>query len=297
MRFDDLQLFILAARHGSLTAAGREIGLSPAASSARLTALERDLGTSLMARTTRSLSLTADGAGFLAHAERALAELENGRAMLTASGAAPRGVLRATVPGPFGRKHILPFIREFRERYPDVELDLHVSDDLVNLIDEGYDLGVRIGVPPDSPLIRTRLAPNRRVIIASPAFIEEYGVPSRPEECAALPTAYQPNLRNWQFTRGDETASVRVSGPIRSNDGGVVHEAVLNGLGIGVKSIWDVGADLKSGRLMRLLEDWSFSSDGEIYAVRPPGSFTPPKTRVFIDFLKEKYGAVPYWEV
>jgi len=123
MKFDDLQLFILAARHGSLTAAGREIGLSPAAASARLTALERDLGTSLMARTTRSLSLTADGTAFLSHAERALVELENGRAGLSASTATPRGLLRATMPGPFGRKHILPFLPEFREKYPEVELE------------------------------------------------------------------------------------------------------------------------------------------------------------------------------
>ena len=297
MKIDDLQLFVLAARHGSLTAAGREIGLSPAASSARLTALERDLGSSLMARTTRSLSLTADGTAFLVHAERALRELENGQAALSASSATPRGLLRATVPGPFGRKHILPLIPEFRALYPEVQLDLHVSDDVVNLIDEGYDVGVRIGVAPDSTLMRTHLAPNRRVVIASPAFIEKHGKPSRPEDCARLDAAYQLNLRHWHFSRGDEVASVRVSGPIRSNDGGVVHAAVLEGLGIGIKSIWDVGADLKAGRLVRLLEDWSFGSDGEIYAVRPPGSYMPPKTRAFIDLLKVKFGPTPYWEV
>lgn len=297
MRSEDLTLFALASRHGSLTAAGRELGLSPAAASARLTALEKDLGTSLMARTTRSLSLTEDGAAFLAHAERALAEIGNGRAAISAGGATPRGVLRATVPGPFGRKHILPFLPEFRERYPEVELDLHVSDDVVNLIEEGYDLGVRIGVPPDSTLVRTRLAPNRRIVIASPEFVARHGKPSRPEDCASLDAAYQPNLRNWHFTRGNESASVRVTGPIRTNDGGVVHEAVLNGLGIGMKSIWDVGDDLKSGRLVRLLEDWDFASDGEIYAVRPPAAHTPPKTRAFIDLLKQKYGPTPYWEV
>lgn len=297
MKFEDLTLFTLAARHGSLTAAGRDLGLSPAAASARLTSLEKTLGTSLMARTTRSLSLTEDGTAFLAHAERALAEIENGRAALSESAAAPSGVLRATVPGPFGRKHILPFLPEFRETYPDVRLDLHVSDDLVNLIEDGYDLGIRIGVPPDSALVRTHLAPNRRVVIASPDFIAKQGKPTRPEDCAAFDAAYQPNLRNWQFTRGDEHASVRVNGPIRTNDGGVVHAAALNGLGIGMKSIWDVGEDLKAGRLVRLLEDWDFASDGEIYAVRPAGVTTPPKTRAFIDLLKRKYGSTPYWEI
>jgi len=297
MRVPDIELFILANRRGSLTAAGRELGLSPAAASARLTSLEKDLGVSLMARTTRSLSLTEDGAVFLAHAEKALAEIREGRAALSASSAAPSGVLRASLPGPFGRKHILPFLAEFREIYPEVTLDLHVSDDLVNLIEDGYDLGIRIGVAPSSTLIRTRLAPNRRVIIASPDFVAAHGRPSRPEDCAGFDAVYQLNLRTWHFTRGTEQASVRVDGPIRTNDGGVVRTAILNGLGLGIKSIWDVGEDLKAGRLVRLLEDWDFASDGEIYAVRPPGGAAPPKTRAFIDFLKRKYGAVPYWEI
>lgn len=297
MKFDDLHLFTLAARHGSLTAAGKEIGLSPAAASARLTALERDLGTSLMARTTRSLSLTADGAAFLTHAEKALAELENGRAGLSSASATPRGLLRATVPGPFGRKHILPFLPEFRDKYPEVELDLHLSDELVNLIEDGYDLGIRIGVPADSTLTRSYLAPNRRVVVASPAFIEKHGAPTKPEECAAFDVVYQPNLRNWRFSKGDQTAAVRVSGPIRSSSGAAIHDAALLGLGIALKSIWDVGPDLKSGRLVQLLTDWTFDSDGEIYAVRPPAGFTSPKARALIDLLKAKYGPKPYWEV
>ncbi len=297
MKFDDLQLFILAARHGSLTAAGKEIGLSPAAASARLTALERDLGTSLMARTTRSLSLTVDGTAFLSHAERALVELENGRAGLSASSATPRGLLRATMPGPFGRKHILPFLPEFREKYPEVELDLHLSDEIVNLVEDGYDLGIRIGVAVDSTLTRTRLSPNRRVVVASPDFIERHGKPSRPEECSSFDAVYQPNLRNWRFTKGNDHVSVRVSGPIRSSSGGVIHDAVLMGMGIALKSIWDVGPDLKSGRLVQVLSDWNFDNDGEIYALRPPAAFTPPKTRVMIDLLKAKYGPTPYWEV
>lgn len=297
MKLEDLTLFALASRHGSLTAAGRELGLSPAAASARLSSLEKTLGTSLMARTTRSLSLTEDGAAFLAHAQIALEALENGRAALSASQATPSGVLRATLPGPFGRKHILPFLSEFREAYPQVRLDLHASDDVVNLIEEGYDLGIRIGVAPDSALIKTHLAPNRRVVIATPEFISKHGKPMHPQECASFEAAYQPNLRNWHFTRGAEHASVRVDGPIRTNDGGVVHTAVLSSLAIGMKSIWDVGEDLKAGRLVRLLEDWDFASDGEIYAVRPSGATTPPKTRAFIDFLKSKYGPVPYWEM
>ena len=250
-----------------------------------------------MARTTRSLSLTADGTAFLSHAERALAELENGRAGLSTSSATPRGSLRATMPGPFGRKHILPFLPEFREKYPEVELDLHLSDEVVNLVEDGYDLGIRIGVAVDSTLTRTRLAPNRRVVVASPDFIARHGKPNRPEECAGFEALYQPNLRNWRFSKGEDHVSVRVNGPIRSSSGAVIHDAVLMGMGIALKSIWDVGPDLKSGRLVQVLSDWSFDSDGEISALRPPAAFTPPKTRVMIDLLKEKYGPTPYWEV
>jgi len=297
MRVDDLEFFVLAARHRSLTAAGKEMGLSPAAASARLTALEKALGATLMARTTRSLSLTEDGKAFLVHAQRSLQEFENGRAALSANNSAPSGVLRATIPGPFGRKHILPFLTEFRETYPEVQLDLHVSDDIANLIEDGYDLGVRIGVARDSSLTRTHLAPNKRVLVAAPSFLEKHPRPMRPEDCAALDVVYQLNLRNWHFTRGDEEVSVHVTGPIRTNDGGVLHDAILQGLGIGLKSIWDVGEDLKAGRLVRLLEGWTFAADGEIYAVRPPGSFVPPKTRAFIDLLKQKYGPKPYWDI
>jgi len=296
MRFDDLALFGLAARHGSLSAAGREIGLSPAAASARLTALEKDLGTTLMARSTRSLSLTEDGANFLIHANHAIEALEAGRASLAANHAEPSGTLRAALPGPFGRQHILPFLPEFRDRYPKVSIDLHLSDQFVSLVDEGFDLGIRIGVPRDSSLIRTVLAPNRRLVVASPAFVERHGMPDRPEDCAGLEAIIQTGLHLWHFTRGEDRAEVRVSGPIRSNNGGVLLDAALMGLGIALKSVWDVGEHLRAGRLVNLLPEWSSEEDGVIQAVRPPGPYTPAKVRAFIDFLKGKYGPHPYWE-
>ncbi len=296
MRLDDLSLFALAARHGSLSAAGREIGISPAAASARLTALEKELGTTLMARSTRSLSLTEDGAGFLAHATQALEAVEAGRAALSASTTEPSGTLRAALPGPFGRQHILPFLPEFRDRYPKVAVDLNLSDQLINLVEEGFDLGIRIGVARDSSLVRTVLAPNRRMVVAAPAFVERHGMPARPEDCAGMDAIFQTNLQVWHFTRGAERAEVRVSGPIRSNNGAVLLDAALMGLGIALKSVWDVGAHLKDGRLVNLLPGWTCEEDGVIQAVRPPTPYTPAKVRAFIDFLKEKYGPHPYWE-
>ncbi len=296
MRFDDLLLFTLAAQHGSLSAAGRELGLSPAAASARLTSLEKDLGSTLMARSTRALSLTEDGAVFLTHATRAIEAIETARGALKTSKAEPRGTLKATMPGPFGRKHILPFLPEFRALYPQIELDLNMTDELVSLIDEGYDLGIRIGVAPDSTLVRTILSPNRRMVVAAPSFIEKHGMPARPEDCADYDAVVQTGLHVWHFSQGADKVEVRVSGPIRATSGDVLHDAALMGLGIVLKSAWDVAPDVASGRLVNLLPDWSCDDDGHIYAARPPSPYVPAKVRVFIDFLKSKYGPAPYWD-
>lgn len=296
MRIDDLLLFTLAARHGSLSAAGREIGLSPAAASARLTALEKELSTTLMARTTRALSLTEDGSAFLVHATRAIDSIEAGRAAIDGGKAEPSGTLRATLPGPFGRKHILPFLPEFRERYPQVDLDLHLSDTLVSLVDEGFDLGIRIGVAPDSALIRTFLTPNIRMVVASPDFVARHGMPARPEDCAGLDAVVQSGLAVWHFTRGREKVEVRASGPIRGSSGDVLLDAALMGLGIALKSTWDVGPHIAAGELVDMLPGWTCEDSGAVYAARPPSPYIPAKTRVFIDFLKEKYGRKPYWE-
>lgn len=296
MRIEDLRLFLFAARHGSLSAAGRELGLSPAAASARLTALEKALGATLMARSTRSLSLTEDGEIFLDHARLALDTLDAAEAALSNSSAVPHGRLRAAIPGPFGRKHILPFLKEFRQLYPALDLDLNLSDEFVNLVEDGYDLGIRIGVPRDSALRMTHLAPNRRIVVASPAFIAQHGAPERPEDCAKFEAVYQTNIRNWPFRRGEERVHVRVSGPISSNSGAVLQDGALLGLGIALKSIWDVGTEIEAGRLVHLLPEWELENQGTIYAVRPAGSYTPPKVRAFIDFLKSKYQPVPYWE-
>ena len=296
MREGDLHLFALAARHGSLSAAGRELGLSPAAASARLTALEKALGAALMARSTRSLSLTEAGARFLGHANAALEALEAGRAALDDASREASGLLRASLPGPFGRKHVLPFLPEFRAAHPRVELDLSLSDRVANIVEEGFDLAVRIGEQGDSSLVRTRLAPNRRMVVASPGLVAEHGRPERPEALADLPAVFQPSLRDWTFVRGEERVSVRVEGPIRADNGAVLLDAAVLGLGIALKSVWDIGAELADGRLVRLLPDWGVEPAGEIVALRPPSPFVPLKVRAFIDLLKARYGPVPYWE-
>ncbi|MCI4662586.1 MAG: LysR family transcriptional regulator [Neomegalonema sp.] len=297
MRLEELILFERAAALGNLSAAARELGLSPAAASARLQNLESAVGATLFARTTRSLTLTEDGEIFLTHASAALGEIEEGKARLGGQEQTPRGTLRLSLPGPFGQKHVLPFLREFLDRYPQIELDLHVSDELVNVVEGRYDLVVRIGPVADSALMLTKLAENRRVIVAAPSYLERRGSPQMPEDLYAHDCIWHSDMRIWRFRRGSEEKVIRLkSGPVHGYDGGVIRDAAVYGLGITFKSLYDVGEELASGRLVTLLDDWEFQGAGAIWALRPPGRFVPPRVRVFIAFLKEKYGPRPYWE-
>ncbi|MEO1292584.1 MAG: LysR family transcriptional regulator [Pseudomonadota bacterium] len=297
MRLEELELFRRAAVLGSLSAAGRELGLSPAAASARLQSLENSVGATLFNRTTRSLSLTEEGETMLLHAGRALEELETAKTLVSGVETKPSGTLRASLPGPFGQKHILPFLKEFRDRYPEVELDLHVSDVIVNVVEGGYDVVVRVAPLADSALKVTKLADNRRVIVASPEYLKGHPVPVEPEDLRDHDALVHGELRTWRFLRDGEERSVRVSGPLHAYDGAITRDAALYGFGIAMKSIFDVGEDLKEGRLVELLPDWTMIGAGSIWALRPPGRFTPPRVRAFIDFLKEKYSPKPYWEI
>ncbi len=300
MRLEELELFRRAAALGGLSAAGRALGLSPAAASARLQALERDLGAQLFTRSTRRLTLTDEGAILLGHATRALDELQAARAAIAGADAPPAGVLRASIPGPFGRQHILPFLPPFLDAHPDLELDLHISDEIVNVTDGGYEVVVRVGPLTDSALIATKLAPNRRVIVAAPAYLARYGAPQDPDDLTAHRCLIFGDLRVWRFHRGSgagrEERAARVSGPLHTNNGAVTGDAARYGLGIAQKSIWDVGPDLRSGRLTQLLPDWESDDAGAIWALRPPTRYPPARVTAFIALLREKYGPTPYWE-
>ncbi|MEO1330586.1 MAG: LysR substrate-binding domain-containing protein [Pseudomonadota bacterium] len=301
MKIEELELFRRAAALGALSAAGRALGLSPAAASARLQSLERSLGVTLFSRTTRRLALTEEGEILLGHATRALEELEAARVAVAGADARPAGVLRASIPGPFGRQHVLPFLPEFLDRHPDVELDLHISDEIVNVIDGGYEMVVRVAPLTDSALLAVKLAPNRRIVCAAPAYLERYGAPAEPEDLIGHRCLIFGDLRVWRFHRGEgakrEERAVRVTGPLHTNNGAVTGDAARFGLGIALKSIWDIGEDLKSGRLVQILDRWRVGDAGDVWALRPPSRFPPPRVKAFIAFLKEKYGPTPYWEI
>ena len=283
---------------GSLSAAGRELGLSPAIVSRRLAALEARLGVRLINRTTRSLHLTDEGATYYDTCARLLSEIEEADSAVSAGRVEPQGALRVALPASFGHLHVAPLVPEFARRYPKVQLALSLSDRSVNLVDEGFDLAIRIADLADSSLAARRLAPNRRVVCASPEYLKRHGTPRTPQDLAAhncLTT--NEYVMNWEYRGPDGTpGSVRVSGRYACDNWEVLREWALAGLGIALKSTWDVRRQLESGSLVSLCPGYTFNSDVAIYAVYPHRRFLPAKTRAFIEFLADSFGPEPYWD-
>ena len=294
----EMAVFARVVGAGSLSAAARELGLSPAMVSRRLAALESRLGVRLINRTTRSLHLTDDGATYYEACARVLSDIEEADATVSAGRVEPRGPLRVALPASFGHQHIAPLIPRFAERYPQIQLALSLSDRNVNLIDEGFDLAVRIAHLEDSSLTARRLAPNRRVVCASPDYLARHGTPRTPEELArhnCLTTSEF--TMSWDYKAPDgKPGSVRVTGRYACDNWEVLREWALAGLGIALKSTWDVHRLLAEGALVEVCRGYTFHSDVAIYAVYPSRRFLPAKTRVFIEFLAESFGPDPYWD-
>lgn len=284
---------------GSLSAAARELGLSPALVSRNLAALEARLGVRLINRTTRSLHLTDEGASYYEACTRLLAEIDEADAAVAAGRVDPQGVLRVALPASFGHLYVAPRIPEFAARYPKVRLALSLSDRSVNVIEEGFDIAVRIAELEDSSLTARRLAPNRRVVCASPQYLARHGTPRLPEDLAhhnVLTTASDFAM-TWDYKDPDgKPGAVRVAGRYACDNWEVLREWALAGLGIALKSTWDVYRQLQDGSLVALFPGYSFHSDVAIYAVYPHRRHLPAKTRVFIEFLAASFGPEPYWD-
>ena len=294
----EMAVFARVVGAGSLSAAARELGLSPALVSRRLAALESRLGVRRINRTTRSLHLTDDGATYYEACARVLADIEEADATVSAGRVEPRGTLRVALPASFGLQHIAPLIPRFAERYPQVQLALSLSDRTVNLIEEGFDLAVRIAHLEDSSLTARKLAPNRRVVCASPAYLARHGTPRTPDELARHNCLTTTDFAmNWDYKGPDgKPGSVRVTGRYACDSWEVLREWARAGLGIALKSTWDVHRLLAEGSLVEVCPGYTFHSDVAIYAVYPSRRFLPAKTRVFIEFLAESFGPDPYWD-
>ena len=294
----EMAVFAKVVAAGSLSAAARELGSSPALISRRLAALESRLGVRLVNRTTRTLNLTVEGSRYYEACTRVLADIQEADAEVAAGRVEPRGALKVALPASFGHQHVAPLVPRFAERYPKVELALSLSDRSVNVMDEGFDVAVCIADLRDSSLAARRLAPNRRVVCASPAYLAAHGTPRTPEDLAKHNCLVVSDFTaNWEYkTRDGRSTSVRVQGRYACDNWEVLRQWALAGLGIALKSTWDVYRQLEDGSLVAVLPDYVFHSDVAIYAVYPHRRFLPAKTRVFIEFLAESFGPDPYWD-
>ncbi|SEL96117.1 transcriptional regulator, LysR family [Sphingomonas palmae] len=282
--------YILLARlvsAGSIAAAARELRLSPAMASRRLARLEARLGVRLVQRTTRRLALTPAGEQFHADVVAILAAVEAAEARLTGAAAAPAGLLRVTAPTSFGRLHIAPQLHRFLASYPAVTLSFDLSDSFSDLVAEGIDVGVRIAASVPAGLDAHRLGASRRVLCASPSYLERAGTPARIADLREHALLAAEGQLPWRLVSDTRRASVDHASRVGTNSSELVRELALSGVGIALRSLWDVGEALRSGRLVRVLPEWEGTRDVAIWAVHPRAPIVSPAVRAFVAFLRE----------
>ncbi len=292
----DLEIFARVAAAGNMSAAGREMGLSPAVVSKRLSHMEDRLGARLFQRTTRQLKLTEMGEGFYTRVVQILKDIDEAEAYVSQLSEKVGGVLRITAPIGFARMHIGPFLPEFMKRYKDLSVEVLLRDDIVDIVGESIDLAIRVAELDDSSLVARKLAPCRRVICASPDYIQRYGAPKTLAELSdhsCLSLGFQ---HVWRLIGPEGPVAIKVAPKLRSSSDEVVHEAQLAGLGIAVRSTWAVGDELRSGRLKIVLPEYHETAGVAVYAVYPCRQYVPPKLKLFVDFLAQQYSPTPYWD-
>lgn len=292
----DLEIFSRVIATGSMSAAGRALGLSPAVVSKRVKRLEERLGTRLLQRTTRQISLTEAGQGFYERIVGILAGIEEAETFVSGRSGSARGTLRVSAPTSFGRLHIAPHLKGFMDAHPDLIFHLVLTDEFSDIVGGGFDLAIRIGELSDSSLVARRLAPVRRLLCAAPDYLEKHGVPRRLDDLARHVCLPQHTQDLWRLEGPEGAVVYRPHGPLVTNSSEVIREAILSGMGIALRSTWDVGAELKSGRLVPVLPEFEGSRNVVLSAVYPSRQFLPVKVRLFIDYLAELYGPLPYWE-
>jgi DNA-binding transcriptional LysR family regulator len=293
-----METFVAVAMRGSLTAAAGAEGVAPAVVSRRLDALEEHLGVKLMVRTTRKVTLTFEGSAFLEDCQRILRDVGDAEAAVSLGGVKARGHLRISAPAGFGRRHVAPLLLQYLGDNPEVNANLDLSDRMVDLVNENVDCAVRIGELADSSLVSVRLGEMRRVVVASPDYLARRGVPPAPTFLAGHDCLSLGQQRGWVFREAEgrsKTLTVKVGGTLECNDGAVLHEWAMAGRGLAWRSMWEVGEDLRAGRLVSVLDDWAAPPVG-IYAVFPQRRHLPLRVRLFVDLLKDNYIRTDYWD-
>lgn len=295
---EGMTVFTAVVDAGSFTAAAKQLRASKASVSTQLQKLEDRLGVRLLNRTTRQLSLTDEGRAFHEHCRRILDEAREAVDALDSIGAAPRGVLRVNAPMSFGTLHLGPAIADFMNEYPEIEIDLVLNDRQIDVVEDGFDVAIRIARLPDSSLIARRLAPCRRVLLASPAYWDRKGRPTHPSELRhheALIYDYLSEPDTWTFKGPEGRIAVTVSGRLRANNGEVLLNAAKCGLGITLAPTFFCCGEVRDGELEIALGEYE-DDPISVYAVYPHRRHLSPRVRAFVDFLAARFGDNPYWD-
>jgi DNA-binding transcriptional LysR family regulator len=288
-----MRAFARVAESGSFSSAARLLGRSKAVISKQVASLEATLGVQLLARTTRQVRLTEVGRSYFERCVQVLAELDDLESNVQQSQSSPRGVLRVTGPQTFAELHLSDAVREFLLRYPELKMELVLTDRRVDLVDDGFDVAIRVGQLEDSTLLARRLTASSVVTCAAPAYLARRGMPRTPEQLSDHDLVLDSNLRQpgiWRFRRGTRTVNVRVSGRLQVNSAVMVRHLLVGGAGIGVCPEFVVRDDLEAGRLVPLLAQFSGFALG-VYAVYPHTRHVPSRVRVFVDFLADYLSA------
>jgi DNA-binding transcriptional LysR family regulator len=285
MDLQDMRIFSRVAAVQNLSSVGLELGLTPGTISKRIQSLEEELSARLFDRTTRSIRITEEGSKFLEYVERILLEIEKAKAVVTANVDQPRGRLRISAPASFGDQFVAPAICAFMQSFPEIEVQVDLSDRVVNLQEDGYDVVIRVGTLSDSALIAKRLAPYPMLLAASPAYLKQHGLPKTPDELERHSCLVLGEAMNWSFVRDQDETIVRVGGRLRSDNGDLLLHAAVQGLGIVRVSELHARELLRRNELRRVLPDYDVTLAASIWAVYPSTKHVLPKLRVFLDFI------------
>lgn len=296
MNIDHLSLFVRVAALANISVAGREQGLSAAVASNYINKLEASLGVRLLHRTTRSVSLTEEGQAFLPHATEVLEQIEVAKASVGIGSITPQGKLRVTAPASFGRMHLIPALGDFMNEYPDLDIDLHLSDTIVDVVEGGFDVAIRDAALADSSMIARKLAPDRRFLFASPAYVRQYGEPSTPQALMHHDCVKLMGLEAWSFHTPTGIETLRPPARLRTDNGEAARDASVAGVGITISSTWCSYQQVAQQQLVPVLRDYPLASNTAIWAVYPSSRLLAPKVRVFIDYLAARFGDKPYWD-
>lgn len=297
-KFKEVEAFVRIMDHGSIAAAAVHAGVTPVMMGRRLDALEKRLSTQLILRSTRSLTLTEHGASFLDECQRLLQEWAQAETSVSAKRYEASGHLIVSAPAAFGRLHVAPHAPQFIKAHPKVKVSFNLTDRVVDVIREGYDLGIRIGGHIDPNFVAIKLATNRRVVCGTPRYFRKYGKPKTLKDLSAH-NCLAFNLqggqqRGWYFQHDDKPVTIKVEGSMDCNDGELLHRWVSEGLGLGWRSTWEIQGQLERGELVTVLDEYALPAY-DILAVYPQQRHVTAKVRHFIDHLKKTYAQPRYW--